>query len=128
MCDVPLDLPLPMQAPGGHSRDSSGISRLDKILLLLETSGTLGEPKAVPFTLWRMVKSSRLLASSMWLGLGIMPLHHVWGIACNLFAPLVSGGAWSAWRRTASWPGCSSMPSRGGASVRLGGRDAIWRP
>ena len=44
-----------MRAPEDNSRDTS-ISRLDEILIL-ETSGTSGEPNAVPFTLRRLAES-----------------------------------------------------------------------
>ena len=80
----------PDAPPGGTT------SGLDDTVLLLHTSGTTAKPKRVPFTLLRLLRSGEALARSMGLtphdvGLGVMPLHHVGGIACNLFAPLVSG-------------------------------------
>ena len=78
--------------------DTSGHMALDDVALILQTSGTTAVPKLVPFTLRRLCDSGGALATSMNLsradmGLGCMPLHHVGGIACNLFAPLVSGGS-----------------------------------
>ena len=54
-------------------------------VLVLSTSGTTGVPKAVPFSLARLLASGRALAASMGLGTGDvglnmgMPLHHVGG-------------------------------------------------
>ena len=87
-------------------------------------SGTLGEPKAVLFTLLMPVESGQLLASSIGLGIGVMPLRHVWCITCNynLFAPLVSRGGLVHLEDNGFFrPGCGLIPSRGGATVRPGG-------
>ena len=66
----------------------------EDIVLILHTSGTTGISR-VPFTLRRLIACGRALAHSLELGaldvgLNMMPLHHVGGIACNLAAPLVS--------------------------------------
>ena len=70
---------------------------LSDIILVLSTSGTTGSCKNVSFTLERSLASGRALADSMKLcgadcGINMMPLHHVGGIMCNFFAPLVSRG------------------------------------
>ena len=64
-------------------------------VLRLRTSGTTGEPKSVGFTLSRLMRSGADIAASMSLspadiGLSMLPLHHVGGIACNLIAPLLA--------------------------------------
>ena len=64
-------------------------------ILLLHTSGTTSAGKRVPFALRRLVASGEALAASLQLGpddcgLNMMPMHHVGGIACNLFAPLLA--------------------------------------
>jgi methyltransferase (TIGR00027 family) len=84
----------PPAAAGPPMRPSAG----DDTVLILHTSGTTGASKRVPFTLARLWRSGAALAASMGLraddvGLNMMPMHHVGGIACNLFAPLASGGA-----------------------------------
>ena len=79
-------------------------------VLVLQTSGTTSEPKLVPFSLRRLVASGQALAESMQLstedvGLNVMPLHHVGGIACNLMAPLVAGSrmVYAAWSEPSAW-------------------------
>ena len=69
---------------------------MESTCLLLQTSGTTAVPKIVPFTFMRLWESGTALADSMALttddtGLGCMPLHHVGGIVCNLFATLAAG-------------------------------------
>lgn len=65
-------------------------------VLILRTSGSTGEPKSICFTLAGLVRSGSIIGRSLRLGaadLGIsmLPLHHVGGIACNLVAPLLAG-------------------------------------
>jgi len=64
-------------------------------VLLLRTSGTVGVPKLVPFTRRRLQLAGAMIARSLQLtgedvGLAMLPLHHVGGIACNLIAPLIA--------------------------------------
>jgi len=66
-------------------------------VLVLCTSGTTGQSKAVHFSQHRLVLSGHALAASLDLsqndiGLNMMPLHHVGGICCNLIAPLLRKG------------------------------------
>lgn len=79
-------------------------------VLVLQTSGTTSEPKSVPFTLQRLIESGRALADSMQLngsdvGLNVMPLHHVGGIACNVMAPLLSSSSmiYVTWLDASNW-------------------------
>ena len=63
-------------------------------VLLLHTSGTTGEPKAVTYTLSMLIRAGGGLARSMDLsprdtGISMLPLHHVGGLLCNLVAPLL---------------------------------------
>ena len=92
------------------------------------SSWTSGEPKVVPFTLQRLVESGWILASSIGLGLGVMPLHHMECIACNCNAtsllPNLQGGAWSTWRTTVSQLNRGSIPLRGEVTASPGG--ATW--
>ncbi|WP_243614006.1 AMP-binding protein [Shimia aestuarii] len=64
-------------------------------VLRLRTSGTTGEPKSVGFTLSRLMRSGAGIGASLTLspadiGVSMLPLHHVGGIACNLIAPLLA--------------------------------------
>jgi len=82
-CDAPLSPSLPLAA--------------EATCLILHTSGTTGEPKRVPFSMSRLIKSGEVLAAALGLqpretGLNMMPLHHVGGITTCIFAPLVAGG------------------------------------
>lgn len=86
------------------------LNTLDDTVLVLQTSGTTSQPKLVPFTLRRLLASGSALAQSMQLGaddvgLNMMPLHHVGGIACNLLAPLVAQSrmVFTAWSDAAAW-------------------------
>ena len=70
--------------------------RDEDVVLILHTSGTTGRSKRVPFTRARLNANGTLLARSMDLGahdvgLNMMPLHHVGGIACNLIGARASG-------------------------------------
>ncbi|KAL1529131.1 hypothetical protein AB1Y20_000091 [Prymnesium parvum] len=83
----------PAGTPPAAARAASG---LEDDVLVLHTSGTTGKKKRVPFSLRRLLASGRALASSLALqpsdlGLNMMPLYHVGGIACNLLCPMVSG-------------------------------------
>ena len=65
-------------------------------VLVLRTSGSTGEPKSVAFTLSRLVLAGASIGQSLRLssadvGLSMLPLHHIGGIACNLIAPLLAG-------------------------------------
>lgn len=92
--------PLPsLPAPRAEGPIASASTRsLGEVVLELSTSGTSGAPKHVPFTLRRLVSSSWMIGRSLNLsgedlGLSLLPLHHVGGIACNLVAPLLAAGA-----------------------------------
>ena len=70
----------------------------DDTVLILRTSGTTGEPKQVPFSLSRVMRSGWMIANSLNLtredsGVSMLPLRHVGGITCNLIAPLLSGSS-----------------------------------
>lgn len=89
----------PCERSGPRRLDQDRSDRLlDDVVLILRTSGTTAVHKLVPFTLRRLVSAGHALAESMALcqadlGLNMMPLHHIGGIACNIFAPLISRGA-----------------------------------
>ena len=73
------------------------VNRMDDQVLILHTSGTTGTSERVVSSLHRLMASGQALASSMKLtcsdvGVNMMPLHHIGGIACNLLAPLLSQG------------------------------------
>jgi len=66
--------------------------------MVLHTSGTTGARKRVPHTLDNLCVGAALVAQSWKLSpsdvcCNMMPLFHVGGIARNLMAPLLSGGA-----------------------------------
>jgi hypothetical protein len=67
------------------------------VVLILQTSGTAGEPKLVPHTLEALCVGAVCVAQSWALTpgdvcLNMMPLFHVGGIVRNVVAPLVAGG------------------------------------
>ncbi|KAJ7584254.1 hypothetical protein C8J56DRAFT_1095604, partial [Mycena floridula] len=85
----PLD-ETPRQPPELHC--------LEHQSLLLQTSGTSGKKKVVPYTLrslivgtWCVIESWDLRSSDI--NMNMMPLFHVGGIVRNLFAPIFSGGS-----------------------------------
>ncbi|MFT6736378.1 MAG: acyl-CoA synthetase (AMP-forming)/AMP-acid ligase II/acyl carrier protein [Kangiellaceae bacterium] len=64
-------------------------------VLILRTSGSTGEPKIVSFTLARLMSAGAIISHSLKLcngdvGISMLPLHHVGGIACNLISPLLA--------------------------------------
>lgn len=68
------------------------------ICLLLQTSGTTGQKKTVPYNLKTLVIGTLCVAVSWRLtptdcNLNMMPLFHVGGIVRNLLAPLLTGGS-----------------------------------
>jgi non-ribosomal peptide synthetase component E (peptide arylation enzyme) len=72
-------------------------TRPGDVALILQTSGTSGEPKLVPHTLEALCVGAVCVAGSWALGAGdlclnMMPLFHVGGIVRNLVAPLLAGG------------------------------------
>jgi acyl-CoA synthetase (AMP-forming)/AMP-acid ligase II/acyl carrier protein len=65
-------------------------------VLILRTSGSTGAPKSVCFTLAGLVRSGSIIGRSLRLsaadlGISMLPLNHVGGIACNLVAPMLAG-------------------------------------
>ena len=85
---------LPLAPPTVGS--SANVCGNADVVLVLSTSGTTGAAKDVMHTLSSLISSGTALANSMRLtpadiGVNMMPLHHVGGIACNLMAPLLSG-------------------------------------
>ena len=89
--------PPPRGAPAAYRGPEREPNGPDSVVLVLQTSGTTSTPKLVTFTSLRLHECGCALAASMKLdesdvGLNVMPLHHVGGIACNLMAPMVSGG------------------------------------
>ncbi|GAB5593410.1 hypothetical protein Unana1_08310 [Umbelopsis nana] len=70
----------------------------DDIAMILQTSGTSGEKKTVPYRLRTLCIGTICVAHSWRLkrkdfNINMMPLFHVGGIIRNLFAPLFTGGA-----------------------------------
>ncbi|UJR19403.1 hypothetical protein I4U23_022533 [Adineta vaga] len=68
------------------------------ICLLLQTSGTTGQKKTVPYNLKSLMIGTLCVAFSWRLtpidcNLNMMPLFHVGGIVRNLLAPLLTGGS-----------------------------------
>lgn len=66
--------------------------------LLLMTSGTTGNPKAVPHTLGNVIVGCVCIASGGQLcaddvGCNVMPLFHVGGVMRGVLAPIVAGGS-----------------------------------
>ena len=97
---IALDLPpqavLPELPPAAQTVRKA-VRNLDDVVLVLCTSGATGDPKSVCFSLERLVRSAAMIGRSLDLGpddLGVsmLPLHHVGGIACNLVAPMLAGG------------------------------------
>ncbi|MEP0564008.1 MAG: AMP-binding protein, partial [Paracoccaceae bacterium] len=89
---------LPPEAPVGPAARSTAKNGLDDDVLLLQSSGSTGDPKRVAFTLSRLMRSGTMIAKSLDLspadqGVSMLPLHHIAGIACNLVAPLLSSGS-----------------------------------
>ena len=71
-------------------------SEKDDNVLMLHTSGTSGIPKLVPYTLRTIVVGASCVAKAWDLGpgdvgLNMMPMFHVGGIARNLVAPILAG-------------------------------------
>ena len=116
--------------PAQASSSSTTPNSLDDIVLLLQTSGTTGRPKRVLHTLRGLLSTGAAMAESLQLsaknndvGLNMMPMHHIGGIACNLFAPLLSGSVtlfaegfdpqrWHdvVYKRRPLWPGEAAPP------------------
>jgi acyl-CoA synthetase (AMP-forming)/AMP-acid ligase II/acyl carrier protein len=66
--------------------------------LLLQTSGTTGQPKVVPLSHANLLASARNIARALRLGphdrgLAAMPLFHIHGLVGSLLTPLVAGGS-----------------------------------
>ncbi|KAJ3572686.1 hypothetical protein NP233_g2920 [Leucocoprinus birnbaumii] len=71
---------------------------LDDLSLVLQTSGTSGRKKVVPYSLRALVVGSWAVVHSWALrerdvNLNMMPLFHVGGFVRNLCAPMLSGGS-----------------------------------
>ena len=67
-------------------------------VLLLRTSGTTSVPKVVPITASSLLYNATCIAASLRLkrddvGCNAMPLFHIGGLSCALFAVLVSGSS-----------------------------------
>lgn len=81
---------------------TQGVITRPKILgpethLILYTSGTTGEPKAVPLSHSNLIASTQNIAETYELNptdttIAIMPLFHIHGLMASLFATLISGG------------------------------------
>ncbi|MEP3107731.1 MAG: AMP-binding protein [Hyphomicrobiales bacterium] len=72
----------------------------DDDVLVLRTSGSTGEPKSISFTLAKLMRSGAIIGQSLQLspadlGISMLPLHHVGGIACNIIAPTLAGAPMS---------------------------------
>ena len=71
---------------------------LQRVALVLHTSGSTGKKKVVPITQDQLVLGSCAIAASSGMVaedvcLNFMPLFHVGGICRNLLAPLLAGGS-----------------------------------
>ncbi|RAK93782.1 acetyl-CoA synthetase-like protein [Aspergillus costaricaensis CBS 115574] len=69
----------------------------DELAIILATSGSSGNKKLVPITMFNLLASATFVMDSLELTpgsrcLNMMPLHHVGGMMRNLWAPLVAGG------------------------------------
>ncbi|CAF2817421.1 unnamed protein product [Rotaria sp. Silwood2] len=78
--------------------NKSALNSSEDTCLLLQTSGTTGQKKTVPYKLKTFIISTLCVAFSWRLtptdcNLNMMPLFHVGGIVRNLFAPLLTGGS-----------------------------------
>ena len=87
----------PEERSGGALRTAALAMRCDDAALILHTSGTTGLSKRVVYPLRRLLDAGRAIAESLALteddvALNFLLFHHVGGIACNLMAPLISGG------------------------------------
>ncbi|XP_006461692.1 hypothetical protein AGABI2DRAFT_70890 [Agaricus bisporus var. bisporus H97] len=78
-------------------RSPSRLHELDDLSLVLQTSGTSGRKKVVPYSLrtlvvgaWAVVQSWSLKEDDV--NLNMMPLFHVGGFVRSLCAPILSGG------------------------------------
>ncbi|RYP85290.1 hypothetical protein DL769_001021 [Monosporascus sp. CRB-8-3] len=85
------DTTLPRGAKPGPNRD-------DDIGIILFTSGTSGNKKVVPMTIYSIVCGVGFVIDSWALKetdvcLNMMPLYHVGGLIRNIFAPIFSGGS-----------------------------------
>ena len=70
----------------------------NEIVLVLQTSGTAGKKKVVPFSLDMIIIGVSCIILSWGLSpqdicLNMMPLYHIGGIVRNLLAPILSGGS-----------------------------------
>ncbi|OZJ05493.1 hypothetical protein BZG36_01888 [Bifiguratus adelaidae] len=90
--------PTPKEKPGlSFSRSVSRLNRPEDIAMILQTSGTSGKKKIVPYRLRTLAVGTTCVAYS-WglkpydLNVNMMPLFHVGGIVRNLFAPIFTGG------------------------------------
>ncbi|ORX55656.1 acetyl-CoA synthetase-like protein [Hesseltinella vesiculosa] len=77
--------------------DQSPLNQPDDIAMILQTSGTSGKKKTVPYRLRTLCIGTICVAFSWGLrnsdiNVNMMPLFHVGGIIRNLFAPIFTGG------------------------------------
>lgn len=82
--------------PGAPSSDPPNAP--SDVALVLHTSGTTGNKKVVPYRLAALVTGAGCMVLSYKFrptdcNLNMMPLFHVGGLARNILAPIVSGGA-----------------------------------
>ncbi len=74
------------------------LPRSESSALLLQTSGTTGEPKQVDLSHDRLLAAAGFVASTLTLEdtdrcLNVMPLWHIHGLVAALLAPLLTGGS-----------------------------------
>ncbi|KAJ6577678.1 hypothetical protein B0H19DRAFT_1218202 [Mycena capillaripes] len=90
-----------MSVMGANAEIPSGPSKLHGLQdrsLILQTSGTSGKKKVVPYTLLSLIVGTCAVVES-WdlrsrdINFNMMPLFHVGGIVRNLLAPIFSGGS-----------------------------------
>lgn len=85
---------LPSRVPSAGAGPYPGQADL---ALLLQTSGTTGQPKVVPLSHANLLASAGNIARALRLGphdrgLSVMPLFHIHGLVGSLLTPLVAGG------------------------------------
>ncbi|CAO3592963.1 unnamed protein product [Absidia cylindrospora] len=77
--------------------DAAPLNQPDDIAMILQTSGTSGKKKTVPYRLRTLCVGTTCVAFSWGLrsndtNINMMPLFHVGGIIRNLFAPIFTAG------------------------------------
>ncbi|ORX46049.1 hypothetical protein DM01DRAFT_1339686 [Hesseltinella vesiculosa] len=89
--------PDPCTSPSQEDDDHLALlNQPDDVVLVLQTSGTSGKKKSVPYRLRQLCVSTTCVAASIGISkdhinVNMMPLYHVGGIIRSLFVPLFTG-------------------------------------